>query len=208
MPEEIRILAHLARPASTAVDVGANRGHYALAMTRCFESVVAIEPNAALTVDLARCGARNLAIHHCALSSAAGEAELHIPRYGGEERPGFASLDRNAVAGAKSVRVVKVPVRRLDDLGLWRVGLIKINAPGHEVAVLEWARKTIETDRPSVISQVWPESRVAVERALGGAGLVPHLVVNGRLTRMEGGLAGYRGDRVVFVFTAPRGGGA
>ncbi|MBI3450154.1 MAG: FkbM family methyltransferase [Acidobacteria bacterium] len=202
-PDELRILPSLARPGSTAIDVGANRGHYALAMTRCFGTVVAVEPNAELTGDLERCGARNLTIHHCALSSESGEAELYIPRIEGREQAGFASLDRKAVGAAESVRVVKVPVCRLDDLGLSRVGLMKINAPGHEVPVLEGARRTIEADRPTVISQVWPESRATVERFLGTVGLLPHVVVAGRLEHLKEGLGGYRGDRVVFVFTLP-----
>ena len=46
---------------------------------------------------------------------------------------------------------VAVRCRRLDDFGLEPVGVIKIDAEGHELTVLQGARALIERDRPSFL---------------------------------------------------------
>lgn len=59
------------------------------------------------------------------------------------------TLNRSVICdGAQSVTVA---TRRLDDLGLGPVGLIKIDVEGHEGAVLRGAERTIETHRPAIL---------------------------------------------------------
>jgi FkbM family methyltransferase len=200
LPGELKLLGSLTAARGTAIDVGANRGYYSYAMTKIFREVVALEPNEALTRDLARCGARNLTIHSCGLSSAAGEMDLHIPIVDGREYVGWASFERDYFQGAGSYRVLKVPVRRLDDLDLADVSLVKINAPTHEAEVLEGGRRTIEASRPAVIAQIEPANRRLFDRALGDLGLAPHIAEGGRLLPLPGGSERYAGEKIVFVF--------
>jgi FkbM family methyltransferase len=169
-------------------------------MTRIFRHVVAIEPNEEITRDLSRCRARNLVIHSCALSSSAGKLDLHIPVVGGKAYVGWASFERDYFQGAESYRVLTVPVRRLDDLDLEDVSLLKINAPTHEAEVLEGGRRTIEASRPAVIAQIEPENRRLFDRVLGDLGLAPHVEEGGRLLPLPGGSDGYAGEKIVFVF--------
>jgi len=200
LPDEVRMLGSLTTGRGTAIDVGANRGHYSYAMTKIFRNVAAFEPNQEITRDLARCGARNLTLHSCALSSAAGEMNLHIPIKAGRVYEGWASFTPGHLKGSEAHRVLKVPVRRLDDFGFEDVSLVKINAPMHEAAVLEGGRRTIEASRPAVIAQIEPENRPLFARALGDLGLSPHVAEGGRLRPLVEGLERYTGEKIVFVF--------
>jgi FkbM family methyltransferase len=204
LPEELRHLGALTSRRGTAIDIGANRGHYSLVMSRLFERVVAFEPNPDLTLDLERCGAANLTIHHCALSSSSGERDLYVPRVRGRELVGWGSFEKQDLPGCESFRVIQVPFRRLDDYEFSDVSLIKINAPMHEAEVLEGARRTMATHRPAVIAQIERENRDLFEKFLGGLGLGPHVAEGGSLRPLAEGLVGYRGEKIVFVFK-PRG---
>jgi len=200
IPDELKMLASLTAARGTAIDIGANRGHYSYAMTKIFRSVVAIEPNEEITRDLARCGARNLTVHSCGLSSSAGEMDLHIPIVAGKAYVGWASFERDYFQGADTFRVLKVPVRRLDDLGLEDVSLVKINAPMHEAGVLEGGLRTIRASRPVVIAQIEPANRSLFDRTLGDLGLRPHVAEGRSLRPLAGGTERYEGEKIVFVF--------
>src|SRR5437016_14410889 len=76
---ELAILDKLFRPGGTAVDVGANQGFFAYALSRVAERVVAFEPNpdwAAFAKFMLRGRAQ---VHPIALSDHPSRGTFHVP---------------------------------------------------------------------------------------------------------------------------------
>jgi FkbM family methyltransferase len=158
---EMRFVERLLRPGMTVLDIGAHHGLYTLlAAKRVGRSgrVIAFEPSPRERDRLAkhlrvnRC--RNVEVASCAVGDEPGEAELFLVDgfrdWGNSLRP---------PAVAELTCKVKVPVRRLDDvlaeLGVARVDFIKLDAEGGELAVLEGARKLLQTaPRPAILAEV------------------------------------------------------
>lgn len=143
------------QPGDVVVDVGAYKGGYTYWMRDAVGSsgrVFAFEPQAELAERLRRTveafGWENVSIHRTALSDRAGSAPLYVP---GRSSP-RASLEWERV-GARSD---EVEVERLDDVleanGLMeRVTFVKVDAEGHELAILRGAARTLTTARPRLI---------------------------------------------------------
>jgi FkbM family methyltransferase len=152
---ELRILRRYVPRDRVAIDVGANDGIYAYHLSRYADSVVAFEPNPRYDRAL-RFLPRNVTVRVEALSSAPGTLPLHIPATDTGESEGWATLETTHLPLARSI---DVPVRRLDDLELGRVGFIKIDVEGHEMAVLAGADATIRRDRPTLLIEAEDEHR-------------------------------------------------
>src|SRR4029077_4651977 len=118
---------------------------------------VAFEPNprlAALIEQKSRSGGLSIRVHACALSDRLDEVRLSIPVIDGVEYDALATIeDANQFRGAE-IKHFLVPCRRLDDFELDPVGAIKIDAEGHELAVLRGARSLIARDRPNFMVEV------------------------------------------------------
>jgi FkbM family methyltransferase len=158
---EIRWLSAWCDPERVAVDIGANRGDYALFLETIAKELTCFEPNPGLAADLERLfEGTSVTIENLALGEEEGEFVLHIPCVEGKELHGWASLEKN-FAGQSwkgleiiSVRDVSVSVKRLDDLGIENVGFIKIDVEGHEFATLKGAGKTILRDKPKLLVEI------------------------------------------------------
>lgn len=153
---EIRTLLAGLSSGDVAVDVGANKGAYLYWMRRAVGPagrVFAFEPQPGLARYLeavrARMGWENVVVRECALSDSAGPRVLHVP--GWENSPG-ASLE-NAVAASPAVRDREVRADTLDRQldGAGRVGLIKVDVEGHELAVFRGAARTLAESRPILL---------------------------------------------------------
>lgn len=137
-----------------AVDIGANRGVYTSWMAKRAVRVDAFEPQPALAKYIRDAQLRHVHVHETALSDHAGVAMLLVPDDDGLAR--IASSDpSDAVATAAEFelgarRELGVQLRTLDSFGLVDVGFLKIDAEGHELAVLQGAHETITTSRPVV----------------------------------------------------------
>ncbi|MEV9612698.1 FkbM family methyltransferase, partial [Klebsiella pneumoniae] len=84
-----------------------------------------------------------------AVSNRRGEAELFV-------EPGFealASVEANhrPPAAVHGGELLRVPTVRLDDYDKRRVGFIKIDVEGHEVAAVEGGLELIARDRPTIL---------------------------------------------------------
>jgi FkbM family methyltransferase len=103
-------------------------------------------------VRLNRCN--NVEVEACAVGDTSGDAELFIldgfRDWGNSLRP---------PAVQEPTRMLRVPVRKLDDalaeLGIERVDFIKLGAEGAELAILEGARKLLQTEpRLAILAEV------------------------------------------------------
>ena len=137
---ELNFLKHLADPAAVALDVGANLGLYTYFLARISRHVYAFEPNPGPLRALLRVADSNVTVSPVALSDRSGEAELSIPRGRKGWTNNGAALERHFPGRMMTVRV---PCRRIDDLGIAGIGFIKIDVEGHELAVLQGARETL-----------------------------------------------------------------
>jgi FkbM family methyltransferase len=116
---------------------------------------IAFEPNP----ELARLvehkyAATGVRVFAYALSDHSGHATLRVPVIDGQECSALATIEPANSVGDIQVREIVVPLHRLDDLELETVGVIKIDAEGHELAVLGGAHDLIARDRPNVMIEV------------------------------------------------------
>jgi FkbM family methyltransferase len=150
---ELRLVPMLADRARISIDVGANRGIWTEMLRRHSRSVLAFEPNPKMFAELStRLGPGATALPF-ALSDGSGEAELRIPR----RRKGYSNQGGTLAhdsLGGRAYGMVRVPMRRLDDVATGDVGLIKIDVEGHELAVLRGAAALIARCRPVLVIEM------------------------------------------------------
>ena len=148
------LVTSLVPPNRNAVDVGANRGIYTYWMAKRAAMVDAFEPQPSLAAYIRRANLRNVRVHESALSDHAGTAKLLVPADDGLAR--IASSDRSdAVSAAAEADLgarteLGIQTLTLDSFNLADLGFLKIDAEGHELAVLRGANETIARSRPVV----------------------------------------------------------
>lgn len=159
--EELFVFA-VVRPGDVVVDVGANLGIYTVACAAMGARVAAFEP-ASLAREALR---RNVRINHldqavgvlaAALGDAAGSASITT------------GLDvrNHLVAGQDDpAGVERVPVWTLDgfladhpEWGSAGPALVKIDAEGHDAAVLRGARRVLAEHQPVLLLETWDGGR-------------------------------------------------
>ena len=145
-----RALAGLLAPGDVCFDVGANVGFYTLLAARIVGPegrVVAFEPHpenvAALERNVQANGLSNVVVVPKAVSAASGEARLA----GGDRATAHLDADRG-----RPVETVS-----LDEfVAAWPAlapAVVKIDVEGHELEVLEGARRTLEAGRPALVCE-------------------------------------------------------
>jgi FkbM family methyltransferase len=164
-----RLLPRLLRPGSYAVDVGANMGVYTLLMAECVGPkgrVASFEPNPEVFKRLLS----NLELNQLspwvdanpiALSSTAGMAKLYLPSADCRNRA-VASMRANSEMHDQTI---DVGMDVLDHaLHSWpRFDFLKVDAEGHDAAVLKGSSQMIERFLPSMLFEyypnLWPDSK-------------------------------------------------
>jgi FkbM family methyltransferase len=151
---ELALLATLVARGGTAIDVGANQGIFAYALSELGGRVVAFEPNPDYAF-FARWMLRGRAeVVAMALSDKAGRATFTVPisdqgmnlHFAGSLKPTHGQFPR--------YKNFDVDVRRLDDFGFNDVRFIKADVEGSEREVLDGARATIARDRPVILLEL------------------------------------------------------
>jgi FkbM family methyltransferase len=148
---EMAVIESLVRPGSVALDIGGNFGDYTFALARRARAVVTFEPLPECVRVIRAARLKNVVVRPVALSSTSGSVSLYVPLgTDGEEDPGQASLLRPE----RDYRVLEVPVKRLDDLQINDVSVVKIDVEGHEMAVLQGAEETLRRELPIVLVEI------------------------------------------------------
>lgn len=150
---ELDRLGEWLSPGDWAVDVGANVGLYTARMSAAVGPsgrVVALEPVpstfALLAANTRVMPHENVTLHNAAATDAAGVVGMRVPRSAAGLEDHYQS---HLCDDGADVRVVGV---RLDDLPLPHpVALVKVDAEGHELAVLRGMRRLLERDRPALV---------------------------------------------------------
>jgi FkbM family methyltransferase len=183
---EISVAKHFCNPSEIALDIGANRGVYAVALSNHSRQVVAVEPNPILAARLRRFLPRSVRVLEFAASNEDGECEFFIPMQGESDIDTRGSVEQGANLGF-SQRTVRVKKGRIDALPFNEgpVGLIKIDVEGHELNALQGLTGIIERSRPTIIVESefrhHPESPQNVFDFLLGFGYSGYFIHRGRL---------------------------
>jgi FkbM family methyltransferase len=148
---ELALLPILVERSESAVDIGAHLGVYTWPLSRLSRKVYAIEPNPELARRLRASFGRRVEVLQCALSDSQGSATLRIPKYQGRELLGRSSLEFDANREFEH-REIEVPLRTLDSLELTDCGFIKAHIEGHELAVFQGGKRTLERLRPTILA--------------------------------------------------------
>ena len=168
-PETMPVFLRLVSPGMTVLDVGANTGLFSLLAARRSASVQvhAIEPvpgvYSMLRANAERNGLPNITCHRLALSDSDGSVTMYVPR---EKTPVMASLRPGWREDADQITVLTQTLDQLvEELGLTRVDLIKIDTEGTEDSVLKGAARTLQAHRPFIICEVLAGANTATALA-------------------------------------------
>jgi len=155
---ETELLLGLLPPGGTLFDVGANAGVHSVRVAKRGFRVVAFEPVAANYSVLEKNIARNdLAGRITPFRVAMGEAERTVRMPSGYST-GSHVVEAGRGAGFSASETVLM--RTIDGFRAesgTRVSVIKVDAEGYELRVLEGARECLRTDRPSMLLEIAEE---------------------------------------------------
>jgi FkbM family methyltransferase len=151
------------RPGDTVVDVGANRGMFALTASHLVGKsgkVICFEPNpncqTILERDISSNRIENITVCRFGLGDREDELTLSVPTFNSGEGT-FGSPSTSDDVSYK----VRARVKRGDQvLADERVSLIKIDVEGFECNVIAGLAETIKRDKPIIMTEVFP-SRLA-----------------------------------------------
>jgi len=145
---EADLMAQFLQPGAVVIDAGANLGALTLFFARSVGRdgrVYAFEPQRVvfqtLCANMAINSQVNVHAFHAALGAVPGTIKVDTPDY---------AIDNNfgGMALGEWVDGETVPMMRIDDLGLDRCDLVKIDVEGMEAQVLAGARATLTRHRP------------------------------------------------------------
>ncbi len=156
------------KPGSAFIDVGANKGDFALLAAKISGGsgkVLAFEPESTnchwISESIAANHYSNISLYEMALSDEDGEAALFLGKKSGWHTllPGQPARDQG---------VVNVKVRRLDSLLEEQhftapIGVIKIDVEGAEMRVLQGASKTLDAN-PQVVLLIDLHPQLSVDQ--------------------------------------------
>lgn len=183
---EMRLLPKLVKRGGIALDIGANRGVYAYALSKIAAAVHCFEPLIECCHYIEAYASRKITVHNVALSDQAGTLRLYVPIINGSPVQTRASLDQPG--GAFESR--EIPVSTLDAFSFPPVDFIKIDVEGLEASVLRGAQKTLIAHRPALLIEIdhnrhIKESFLAVHADLESLGYSAHTCINGSLHRSK-----------------------
>ncbi|MEM7699947.1 MAG: FkbM family methyltransferase, partial [Verrucomicrobiota bacterium] len=157
---ELAIIPRLIEPGMTAFDIGANFGLYTRFLStatgptgRVFSFEPTLDMFEVLTNNTIALELDNVVTSQLALSEGQKELTFYIPkRDDGTLNYYEASLERDTIGSEHETVVVMTTSldQFCEDGDITSVDFIKIDVEGHELAVLEGARKVIKRDRPPI----------------------------------------------------------
>ncbi len=166
---EIRGLGHVVREGDACIDVGAEYGLYTFSLARLVGPhgrVVAVEPLAGparwLRASAGALGARTVTVAQVAVGARRGTGEISVPRrwwlpVHGRSYVVDGSLHAGSNSEFRSAHVHTVAIHTLDHVrsrhDLRRVGFVKADVEGAELAVLTGAEATLR-DRPTIMLEI------------------------------------------------------
>ncbi len=151
---ELAMLGSFVGKGGVAVDIGANEGIYAFALSELGAVVHAFEANPTFADFAKRSLGKRATVHKYALSNETGKASFFVPLAEDGSELHFAGNLKNSHSQFERQTVIKVELRTLDSFALTNVQFIKVDVEGSELEVLEGARETIFRDHPALLLEL------------------------------------------------------
>lgn len=177
---ELRVLSEIVKPGGTAVDVGANQGFFAYALSQVAARVEAFEPHPDYAGFARHMLGARARVHDVALSNEPGTADFIVPiADDGLELHLGGKLTGAKGEAAKHLKYT-VQVRTLDSYAFDNVSVVKIDVEGSELQVLQGGRATLAKFRPPLIVELltgaYDDPVAITERIAKDFNYVPWLV--------------------------------
>ena len=153
-----------------ALDIGANEGVTANFLATRFAAVHAFEPNPVPFALWAKVSRPNVVPWNCALSDSDGTGQLKIPVVRGQQLSGWGALDNPYLDSDTEPFTIEVQTARLQTIASKiprPIDLIKLDAEGHELAVLRGAIEIIRADRPYLLIELSSKNEAELHELLG-----------------------------------------
>ena len=162
---DLAAIGLLTKPGDTVFDLGANFGLFTRFLSESVGArgrVFSFEPTAdmfsVLSHNCSQLGLANTSVHRTALSDRTGTSAMVIPvREDGSLNHYEASLANGDEADSEG-KTITVETATLDDFcshhAVGKIDFIKCDVEGHELEVLEGARKTLLHHRPTLLIEV------------------------------------------------------
>jgi FkbM family methyltransferase len=202
---DLAVIRGIVEPGSVAVDLGANIGVYTKVLAQLVGPngrVLSVEPvpdtYRILATNVRRLALRNVTPVNAAVSDRTGSVTMEIPRYasgGGNFYQAHIVDSRNT--SDDGVARISVPATTVDDLlsddDAARVGVVKCDVEGHELACLAGAKRLLARARPVWLIEASGDPDLPTSSAsrvcaiLASHGYAPWIYVAGELRlRMPG----------------------
>ncbi len=164
--KEIRILDKLVDGSKASIDIGVYRGIYSYFLSSLCKYVYAFEANPLLYDKLLDGfkNKKNIKIENVAVSSNSGETDLRIPirdisaSFDNEEKYklGIATIHKtNNLENEKFETIKAIKKISLDEYNFeHEIGFLKIDVEGHELDILNGARKLIAQNMPTMLIEI------------------------------------------------------
>ena len=164
--KEIRILDKLVDGSKASIDIGVYRGVYSYFLSNLCKYVYAFEANPLLYDKLLDGfkNNKNIKIENVAVSSNSGETDLRIPirdiaaSFDNEEKYklGVATIHKtNNLENEKFETIKDIKKISLDEYNFeHEIGFLKIDVEGHELDILNGARKFIAQNMPTMLIEI------------------------------------------------------
>lgn len=163
---EIRYLSKLVNKSEASIDIGVYRGVYSYFLCSETQFVYAFEANP-LLINKLRKGFqnyRNIKIEHVAISSSQGTTNLKIPfrnqslNYSDYEelyQLGTATIHKKNKLNGTEFNSYEIKKINLDSYSFdHKVGFIKIDVEGHELDIINGAKKLISENKPNLMVEI------------------------------------------------------
>lgn len=151
------VLKARAGEAGVVLDVGANRGHHALFLSRFARTVHAVEPYQKVLEPframIARNGVSNVVIHQVGLADREEDADFHEPPPANLGVGSFVASAENVAAPTRKLHLVAGDAL-LSGAGVERIDLLKLDVEGFEKKALRGLAKTLQAGRPVVVVEL------------------------------------------------------
>ena len=163
--KELEIIDKFGDKSKDAIDVGVYRGVYSYKLAKYFNFVHSFEPNPLLFPYLNKNLKKiinNIELYNFALSNNNGETLLKLPI---RSKSVFSTnIEELYQLGAASIHLknnfdkfkeVSVKKKKLDEFKINnKIGFIKIDVEGHEIEVIDGAKKTILDNMPVLLVEI------------------------------------------------------
>ncbi len=163
--DEIKLVKDFIKPGTDSIDVGVYRGVYSYEMSKYSKNVHSFEPNPIIFKYInknLKKFIKNIVLYNYALSNENKSINLKVPirdsNYSKENYEEYYQMGRATIHDKnifQDYESFEISSKRIDEFNFDnKISFIKIDVEGHEIEVIEGAKKTIEENKPTLLVEI------------------------------------------------------